>query len=85
MISDNLKMSDQCTIASKKVNMMLGLISRNFDHKFPEVMKRQSNTQFNLGYRTTLKTKTYWKEYRDEKQKSFLHCMIYCMKRDKNS
>ena len=33
-------MSDQCTTASKEVHMMLGLISRNFDHKFPEVMKR---------------------------------------------
>ncbi len=27
-------------ISSKKANMMLGLILRNFDHKSPEVMKR---------------------------------------------
>ena len=40
IISNTLKMSDQCTAASKKANMMLGLISRNFDYKSPEVMKR---------------------------------------------
>ena len=39
IISNNLKVSDQCIVASKKANMMLGVISRNFDHKLPEVMK----------------------------------------------
>ena len=32
IINCNLKVSDQCIAASKKANMMLGLISRNFDH-----------------------------------------------------
>ena len=36
----NLKVSDQCIAVSKKANMMLGLVSRNFDHKAPEVMKK---------------------------------------------
>ena len=40
IISCDVKMSDQCTAAPKKANMMLGLISRNFDYKSPEVMKR---------------------------------------------
>ncbi len=35
IISCELKLSDQCTAGSKKVNMMLALISRNFDHKSP--------------------------------------------------
>ena len=39
IINCNLKVSDQCIAASKKANM-LGLISRNFDHKAPEVMKK---------------------------------------------
>ena len=42
IIKCNLKVSDHCKAANKKVNMMLGLISRNFDHKAPEVMKRNS-------------------------------------------
>ena len=33
-INCNLKVSDQCT-TSKKANMMIGLISRNSDHKCP--------------------------------------------------
>ena len=57
-------MNDPRTAASKKVNMMLGQILRNFGHKSPEVMKRLHNTRFNSGHRTTLKTKTYWKDYR---------------------
>ena len=32
-ISNNLKVSDQCTAASKNANTMLNLISWNFDHK----------------------------------------------------
>ena len=40
IINCNLKVSDQCITASKKANMMLGLISRNFDHKAPEVMEK---------------------------------------------
>ncbi len=36
IISCDFKMSDQCTAASKKANMMLSLISRNFDHKSPD-------------------------------------------------
>ncbi len=36
----DLKMSDQCTAASKKANMMLGLILRNFNHKSRDGMKR---------------------------------------------
>ena len=40
MINCNLKVSDQCITGSKKANMMLGLISRNFDHKASEVMKK---------------------------------------------
>ena len=40
IINCNLKVSDQCIAASKKANMMLGLISRNFYHKAPEVMKK---------------------------------------------
>ena len=40
IIKCNLIVSDQCIAASKKANMMLGLISRNFDHKAPEVMKK---------------------------------------------
>ena len=35
IINCNLKVSDQCIAASKKANMMLGLISRNHDHKAP--------------------------------------------------
>ncbi len=73
IISCDLKMSDQCT--SKKANMTLGLISINFDHKSAEVMKRlytafvrPQNMRFNSGYRITLRTKIYWKEYRDERQ-----------------
>ncbi len=37
IISGDLKISDQCTAANKKANMMLSLISRNFDHTSPEV------------------------------------------------
>ena len=40
MINCNLKVSDQCIAASKKANMMLGLISRNLDHKAQEVMTK---------------------------------------------
>ena len=40
IINCNLKVSDQCIDASKTANMMLGLISRYFDHKAPEVMKK---------------------------------------------
>ena len=40
IITNNHKMSDQCTAARKKANLMLGLISRNFSHKSAEVMKR---------------------------------------------
>ena len=40
IINCNLKVSDQCIVASKKANMMLGLISRNFDHKSPEATKK---------------------------------------------
>ena len=40
IISNNLKVSVQCTAARKKVNMMLGIISRKFYHKSQEVMKR---------------------------------------------
>ena len=42
IINCNLKVSDQCTAPSKKVNMMLGQISRNFDHKSPEVMRKKT-------------------------------------------
>ena len=42
----NLKVSDQCIAGSKKANMMLGLISRNFDHKAPESMKKNLYTAF---------------------------------------
>ena len=34
-LSNNLKMSDECTAASKKANMMSDQISRNFYHKYP--------------------------------------------------
>ena len=37
--SNNLKMSDQCTAVIKKANTMLGLISKNIDHKVPEIME----------------------------------------------
>ena len=37
-------MNGRCTIARKKANMTLGLISRNFDHKSQEVMKRPDAT-----------------------------------------
>ena len=40
IISNNLKTSDQCTAASKKANKMLGFITRNIDHKSPEIMKK---------------------------------------------
>ena len=40
IINCNLKVSDHFIAASKKAIMMLGLISRNFDHKAPEVMKK---------------------------------------------
>ena len=40
IISNTLKMSDQCSAASKKANMMLRLITRKFDYKSPELMKR---------------------------------------------
>ena len=40
IINCNLKVIDQCIATSKKANMMLELISRNFDHKTSEVMKK---------------------------------------------
>ena len=40
IINCNLKVIDQCIAASKKANMMIGLILRNFDHKASEVMKK---------------------------------------------
>ena len=40
IINQNLKMTDQCTAASKKANRMLGLISRNFGLKSPEVTRK---------------------------------------------
>ena len=40
IINCNLKVNDQCIAASKKANMILGLILRNFDYKAPEVMKK---------------------------------------------
>ena len=40
IISNNFKMSDQCTAASKKPNKMLGFIIRNIGHKSPDMMKR---------------------------------------------
>ena len=40
IINCYLKVSDQCMAASKKENMILGLISRNSNHKAPEVMKK---------------------------------------------
>ena len=40
IINCNLKVSDQCIAASKKTNMMFGLISSNIDYKAPEVMKK---------------------------------------------
>ena len=40
IINRNLKVSDQCIAVSKKANMMLGLISRNHNHKAPDVMKK---------------------------------------------
>ena len=45
IINCNLKVTDQCIAASKKANMM-GLISRNFDHKAPEEIKRNSIQHF---------------------------------------
>ena len=91
IINCNLKVNNQCIAASKKANMMLGLITRNFDHKAPKVMKKKSiqhlsghtlNMRFNSGHQTTLRTKTCWKEYRNERQKLFLHCVIYHMRND---
>ena len=43
IINCNLKVSDQYITSTKKANMILGLISRNFDHKAPEVMKKTLN------------------------------------------
>ncbi len=40
IIRNNLKTSDQCTVTSKKANKMLAFITRNIDHKWPEIMKR---------------------------------------------
>ncbi len=40
IISNTLKMSDQCTAASNKTNMILELISRNIYYKSPELIKR---------------------------------------------
>ena len=40
IINCNLKVSDQCTAASKEAYMMLGLISRKIDHISPEVLKK---------------------------------------------
>jgi hypothetical protein len=40
IISNNLKTTDQCTAASKKANKMLGFITRNIDHKSPDIMKK---------------------------------------------
>lgn len=39
IIGNNLKMNDQCTTANKKANLTLKLISRDFNHKSPEVVK----------------------------------------------
>lgn len=36
IIYSNAKKSDQCTAASEKANMILGLISRNFDQASPD-------------------------------------------------
>ena len=66
-------MIDKCIAASKKVNMMFGLISKKFDHKSLDVMK----TWFNSGHQTILTTKIYCKEYREERQNTFLHCVSY--------
>ena len=38
IISNDLKTSSHCLAASKKANMMLGFIKRNFEHKTPKVM-----------------------------------------------
>ena len=42
IITNNLKIGNECTAAcaSKKMNMMYGLIPRNFYHKSQEIMKK---------------------------------------------
>ena len=33
--------------------------------------------RYNSGHKNTLEAKTCWKEYRDERQNLYLHCVIY--------
>ena len=75
-------MYDQCITVSKKANMILGLMSRNFDHKSSYVIKRlYSINEATLRIRdsvlvTTLKTRMHMNKYRDKRQNTFLHCVI---------
>ena len=50
--SSNLKMNEPCTVVNEKANMLLGLISRNFDHKSSYVMKilYLAFVRLHLGY-----------------------------------
>lgn len=57
IISNNLKMSVQCTAANKITNNMLGFITRNIYHKSPDIMK-MLYARYYFGHRTTLKPKT---------------------------
>lgn len=59
--SNTLKVSDQRTPASRKANMISGLISRNIDHKSPEVMKRSYTafTRPHLQYAVQLRSLSY--------------------------
>ena len=69
-MSNNLKVSDQCTVACKKVNMMLGLISSNFDQLSPEVMKRpySSFMRPHLEYKIQFWSPNYIKDFLEEVQ-----------------
>ena len=79
-IISNLKSSHYClTKSRKKVNVF---DIKKFSCKSPDVMKRLYTTfvrshltRFNAGHRITLRTITYWKEYKDERQNTILHCL----------
>ena len=40
IITNDLKCAAQCSVASRKVNAVLGFIARNFDYKTPKVITR---------------------------------------------
>ena len=81
-ISNNLKMSDQCTAVSIKANVMFGKISRNFDHNEKTIQYLRPH----LEYATQCCSQNYIKnlylleEYRAQRQNTFLYHIIHRIK-----